>query len=120
MSTGLRIEHIPHENIIEIMKPQFSVKRALAVALLGIGFVLFTVGGCLESKHPRSNDEDDIALCVLGVGTVLMVTGYFLLFTNPVKATMAGLLSPCICVVLLGVLYWVCVVIYFVIHKCFN
>lgn len=103
------------------MKPQLKGPKALlAVVLLGIGLVVFVVGAYLETRNPRTNDEDDVAWRVLGVSAFLIGTGAGLLFVGPIKAIMIGVVSPFIGFWLMVAIVWSFILIHVIIRNVFG
>jgi hypothetical protein len=72
------------------------MRRGIAVALLCAGCAVFADGIYLETRNPRSNVEDDIALCVLGIGVAMMAAGASLPFLPIWLVVTVAIVSPSI------------------------
>jgi hypothetical protein len=78
----------------------------LAIAIAAMGLGIFVVGAYLETRNPRSNDEDVCAWCVLAIGTFLVGTGASLPFA-PFWASIAiGFASPLVAFALAVIASW--------------
>ena len=92
--------------------PHYSHRRlALVACFIAVGVVLFIVGGYLETRNPRSNDEDCVALATLALGASLAGAGIGILFRYPMVTALlfAVILPPCL-FALCSILFWAWVV----------
>jgi hypothetical protein len=70
------------------------VRVSIALAILCSGLSVFVAGVYLETRNPRSNEEDDFALQVLTVGTFFLGVGCSLPFVRPWISLAIGLAAP--------------------------
>jgi len=92
-------------------QPGRHSKSSLAVATLGVGLAVFVAGAYLETRNPRTNDEDNFAWCVLAVGTSLIGMGGSLPFARPVLVIVIALASPFIAFALAVFTFWALVML---------
>ena len=87
---------------------QVSKRRwFLAAPLVCIGLVTVIVGACLETRNPRSNFEDDVALGVLAAGMCLIGAGIGLPFGRPIIVVLSAITFPAVgwCLLFLAYLF---------------
>jgi hypothetical protein len=94
--------------------PQFTLRRLLLVApIFAVGLAVLIKGAYLETRNPRSNEEDDVAWAVLAVGASMIGAAIGLLFRFPATTTIAlAILFPAVGFALLVYLYWACMIGY--------
>jgi hypothetical protein len=86
---------------------QFPLRRLLLmVPLLGIGSAVLVKGAFLEMQHPRSNQEDQVALLVLAAGASLIGAGVGLLSRQRLAPLVLAVVFPPLGFMILVVLVW--------------
>jgi hypothetical protein len=81
-------------------------RRRLALALTAIGLGIFVAGLYLETRNPRSNNEDDVAWCILGIGAFLTGVGVSLRFVPTWLSIAIGIASPFVAFALAVTVVW--------------
>jgi hypothetical protein len=82
------------------------LKVGLALALTAIGLGIFVVGIYLETRNPRSNNDDTVACCVLAVGAFLTGMGVSLRFVPTWLSIAIGIASPFVAFALAVTVAW--------------
>ena len=86
-----------------------KVSRArvsIALPIFCAGLAVFVAGVYLETRNPRSNEEDDFAVQVLAVGAFLLGIGASLPFVPAWLALAIGLVSPFLAFALAVIVVW--------------
>jgi hypothetical protein len=90
---------------------QSRIRRGIAVALFFAGLALFGDGVYLETRNPRSNAEDDVALCVLAAGVALITIGTSLPFLPIWAVALIGIVSPFAAFGVAVIVFWMIVML---------
>ena len=67
---------------------------SVSAAVFAIGMAVFAIGAYLETRNPRSDDEDAVAWFVLAMGAAVIGTGVTLPFARPLRVVLVALASP--------------------------
>jgi hypothetical protein len=87
-------------------RPRSVLRRLIAFPVLAAGLVVFANGVYLETRNPRSNDEDNIAICVLAVGASITGAGISIPFVRPLIVVLVAMASPVIAYALAVIVFW--------------
>ncbi len=92
-------------------RPRPSLVRvSIALAIFCAGLAVFVAGVYLQTRNPRSDEEDVFAWQVLAVGVFLLGVGVSLPFVRAWLALAIGFVSPYIAFMLAVLVVW-CVII---------
>jgi hypothetical protein len=87
------------------------LKGFLAVALFCAGLAIFAAGVYLETRNPRSGQEDVFAWEVLAAGVFLIGVGASLPFLPSWLAVAIGLASPFVAFESAVIVYWTIIIL---------
>src|SRR5580704_6543148 len=82
------------------------VRLGISIALFCVGSVLFGGGIYLETRNPRTGEEDIVAWCVLGIGVAMVSVGASLPFVPVWAVVPIGIASPFVAFVLAVIAVW--------------
>jgi hypothetical protein len=72
---------------------------------------VFADGVYLETRNPRSNAEDEIALCVIGLGVGLISIGTSLPYLPIWVVAVVGVVSPFVAFAVAVIVFWLIVMV---------
>jgi uncharacterized membrane protein YphA (DoxX/SURF4 family) len=87
------------------------VRVCIALAIFCSGLSVFVAGVYLETRNPRSNEEDIFAWQVLAVGTFLLGVGCSLPFVGTWISLAVGLASPFAAFVVAVIVVWTVIIL---------
>jgi len=89
------------------------LRWAVAAVVLAAGLVVFAEGAYLETRNPRSNDEDNTALCILAMGSSMIGAGISIPFARPVIVILVAAASPFVAFSFAVFIVWCVLPLYF-------
>ena len=100
-------------------RPNSLLRWVIAVPVVAAGLVTLAEGVALETRNPRTNDEDNEAWCILATGAAITGAGISIPFVRPYLVPLIAIASPLVGYAVVVLLVWSCIVLWAVMHALF-
>ncbi len=90
----------------DLRRMRRKMRWLLAIVILAAGLIVFAKGAYLETRNPRSNDEDNAALCILATGSFMIGVGLCIPFARPAIVILVAAASPFVAAALTVFVVW--------------
>jgi hypothetical protein len=92
-------------------RPNSIARWVLAVPIIAAGLAVFANGVFLETRNPRSNDEDDFAWRILAIGISIIGAGVSIPFVRPWIVPLVAIASPFVAFAAAVILFWSAIIL---------